>query len=195
LLAVTAVLATTFGAWMLTPVGEPGARGRAAIGGPFELVNGAGETVTAADFRGRYMLVYFGFTYCPDVCPTALLTLTRALERLERAAPEKAARIKPVFISVDPARDTPAALRAYVDHFHPRLTGLTGSPEQVAAAAEAYRVYYEKVPADGSAADYLIDHSAYTYLMGPEGRYLTHFEHGTEPRDMAAALERRVAAR
>jgi protein SCO1 len=162
------------------------AQDRAAIGGPFELVDQNGKTVTDADFRGRYMLIYFGYTYCPDICPTTLLRNTEALESLGG----KKDLIQPIMISVDPERDTPEHLKDYVQLFDPRLVALTGSPEQVAAAARAYRVYYAKAkePGADASADYLMDHSGFTYLMGPNGNFVAFFRHDMTPDAMAARL-------
>lgn len=164
--------------------------GEALVGGPFELVNGNGETVTDADFRGEYMLIYFGFTYCPDVCPLDLATMSDALDMLDE---NRAGNVQPLFISVDPERDTPEVVGQYVQHFHPRLMGLTGTPEQVAEAADAYRVYYRKAEVDG-ATDYLVDHSSIVYLMGPDGGFLTHFRHGATAEEMAEGIRRHIEA-
>jgi|APTNR8051073442_1049403.scaffolds.fasta_scaffold01241_2 protein SCO1/2 len=159
---------------------------RVAIGGPFELVDQDGNTVTDADFRGRYMLIYFGYTYCPDICPTSLLRNIEALDSLG----SKKDLIQPILISVDPERDTPALLKDYAELFDPRLIALTGSPEQVAEAARAYRVYYAKAEEPGADAgsDYLMDHSGFTYLMGPDGAFVAFFRHDTTPDAMAARL-------
>lgn len=167
--------------------------GRALVGGPFELVDQAGRTRTEADFRGRYMLVYFGYTFCPDICPTSLTIMTRALQALKDKDPGLAAKVVPVFVTVDPERDTVEALAAYAPHFHERLVALTGTAAQVAAAAKAYRVYYAKVE-DDSASDYLVDHSGFIYLMDPEGRYLTHFAHDATPDEILQALVRGAGA-
>jgi len=164
---------------------ESRARGAAEIGGPFTLVNGAGETVTEASFPGQYVLIYFGYTYCPDVCPTSLQAMTDALNQLEPAVLDK---VQPVFVSVDPERDTPVDVAEYASFFHPKLIGLTGSPEQVAAAAKAYRVYYARVDQPHSAAGYLLDHSAITYLTAPDGSLAAFFKHGTDPNEMADRL-------
>ncbi len=158
-----------------------------AVGGPFTLVDQDGRTRTEADFRGRSMLVYFGFTYCPDVCPTSLTTVAQALDLLG-ADGEK---IAPLFITVDPERDTPEQLKEYVRHFHARMTGLTGTKEQIAAVAKAYRVYFAKVRQQGAPEDeYTMDHTSITYLMGPDGKFVAHFSHGTEPEAMAARIRR-----
>lgn len=167
--------------WSMVTVAT-GGTGGAAIGGPFTLVDGDGRTVTDADYRGHPLLVYFGYTYCPDVCPTTLSTIAEALDLLGNRGKD----IIVLFITIDPERDKPAAMKAYAKAFHPQIVGLTGTPEQVAAAARAYRVYYAKVQPDPKdPEDYLMDHSAYTYLMGRDGKYLTHFPHGISPQDMA----------
>ena len=158
-----------------------------AVGGPFTLVDHDGRTRTDADFRGRAMLVYFGFTYCPDVCPTALTTVSQALELLGADAD----KVAPIFITVDPERDTPEQLKEYVRHFHPRMTGLTGTKEQIAAAAKSYRVYFAKARQQGAPEDeYTMDHTSIAYLMGPDGKFVAHFSHGTEPEAMAARIRR-----
>lgn len=159
--------------------------GQAQVGGPFELVDGDGRTVTDEDFRGEYMLVYFGYTYCPDVCPTELQNMTRAMDLLGDAAEE----VRPVFITVDPERDTPEVVGSYVENFHPRMVGLTGSPEQIDKAAKEYRVYYKKSES-GSASEYLMDHTSIVYLMGPDGDFLRHFGYGTSPEDMAEGVRK-----
>lgn len=162
---------------------------QAVIGGPFALQDGTGKTVTQADFAGKYMLIYFGYTYCPDVCPTSLQTMANALSQLP---PEKVAKVAPIFISVDPDRDTPQSVGQYVTHFYPTMVGLTGTPEQVAAVAKAYRVYYAKVvdknDPDSASKTYLMDHSAITYLMGPDGTFISHFSHDATPDQMAHKL-------
>ena len=125
-----------------------------------------GKTVTDADFRGRYMLVFFGFTHCPDICPAELQVIAQALDKLG----DKGKKVVPVFITLDPERDTPQAMAEYVKSFGPNFVGLTGSPEAIAAAAKAYRVAYAKVENKESAGDYSVDHSALVYLMDPEGK-------------------------
>jgi len=158
----------------------------AAIGGPFTLTDQNGKQVTDMDFRGKYMLIYFGYTFCPDVCPTSLTDISSALDLLG----DGAGKIVPVFISVDPARDTPPHLKEYATYFHPRLVALTGTPAQVAAVAKAYRVYFAKAKQEGSddPDDYLMDHSSVTYLMGPDGVFKAHFSHGTDPETMATRI-------
>ncbi|HYN40043.1 MAG TPA: SCO family protein [Rhodospirillales bacterium] len=161
-----------------------GREGADAIGGPFTLVDQDGKTVTDADFRGRWMLVYFGFTFCPDICPTSLARNGDALDLLG----PQADKITPVLISVDPERDTPAKMKDYVHFFHPRTVGLTGSPEQIAAVTREYRVFYMKSP--GNTPDtYQVDHSSLTYLVGPDGRFVQFFRHETSAQEMADKLK------
>ncbi len=159
--------------------------GVALVGGPFSLVNQDGRRVTEKDFLGRYMLVFFGYTYCPDVCPTELQVMSAALDQM---GPE-ADRIQPVFVSIDPARDTPEVLKAYVGNFNPRLIGLTGTPEEVATIAKAYRAYYAKAGNAGAATDYLMDHSSIIYLMGPDGRFVKHMPYTTDAAKLATELK------
>ncbi len=157
--------------------------GRPLVGGPFTLIDQAGRRVTDQDLRGRWALIYFGYTFCPDACPLGLQNMTQALDLLG----DKAQQIRPVLITVDPARDTVAALAEYAKSFHPDLLALTGSEAEIATAAKAYRVFYKKVES-AQHTDYLMDHSSIIYLMDPQGRYATHFTHQTSPQDMAREL-------
>ena len=163
--------------------------GGVTMGGPFTLVNTAGETVTEASFRGRWMVVYFGYTVCPDVCPTELQTISAALDRLGPLA----ARVVPVFITIDPERDTVAALAEYTKLFDERLVGLTGSKEQIAAAAKSYRVYYARAKAKDN-SDYLMDHSSFIYLVGPDGGFRALFRHGIAVQELADGMKGRIEA-
>jgi protein SCO1/2 len=190
-LPAAAAASIWFGLQMAPQAG--GDRGGTNIGGPFTLVNTDGETTRSADFDGQYRLIYFGYTYCPDICPTTLVDMTRGLEQLANTAPAKAKRIKPIFISVDPERDDVEAVNAYIENFHPRFAGLTGSPEQVKKAANAFHVYYEKVKKDRPAGEYLVNHSSYIYLLGPNGRYIDHFKHTTKADKLTDALATKVA--
>jgi protein SCO1/2 len=158
--------------------------GTALIGGPFSLVGTDGKPVTDRDFRGRYMLIFFGFTHCPDICPAELQVIAQALDQLG----DKAKKVVPIFITLDPERDTPEAMANYVKSFGGNFVGLTGSPEAIAAAAKAYRVAYSKVENKDSPGDYSVDHSALVYLMDPEGRYVTHFSYGLSAEQMAEKL-------
>ncbi len=160
--------------------------GTALIGGPFSLVDTEGKRVTDENFRGRYMLVFFGFTHCPDICPAELQVMAQALDQLG----DKADKIVPVFITLDPERDDPKTMGEYVKSFGPNFVGLTGSPEAIAAAAKAYRVAYTKVENKSSLENYSVDHSALVYLMDPEGRYVAHFPYGTGAQEMAEKLDR-----
>jgi protein SCO1/2 len=162
---------------------------REPIGGPFALTDQNGRPRTDADFRGRLMLVYFGFTYCPDVCPTDLQQMGLALDRLGPAGE----MVQPVFITLDPERDTAQHLKDYMPLFHPRFVGLTGDAAAIAAAARAYRVYFEKV-ARADAADYTVDHSAFIYLVGRNGEYLGFFPPGTSAERLADAIRPSLAA-
>ncbi len=195
------VLLIGFGFWMYQQLGsgdlmsgafQESDQARVDIGGPFELVDHTGRTVTEADFAGGYSLMYFGFTYCPDFCPAGLQTISAALDLLEEQAPDVAKEVTPIFVSVDPERDTVEAMADYVTHFHPRMVGLTGTPEQVAEAAKNYRVYYQKVESE-TATYYLVDHSTYLYLIGPDGYYVTHFSHSTDPAEIAERVKAQVA--
>jgi len=158
--------------------------GRALVGGPFTLVDHTGKTVTEKDFRGRFMLIYFGFTNCPDVCPSGLQVMSAALDKVGA----KAAEVTPILITVDRERDTPEQLASYVPSFHPRLVGLTGSSEQIAAALKAYRVYAKRVDDPKSAAGFTFDHTSLIYLMDREGAYVAHFTHATSVDRIAERL-------
>ena len=140
---------------------------RAAISGRFSLVDHTGKSVSDADFRGEWLLVFFGYTHCPDVCPTTLGTIAAVMDELG----EQAANVRPLFITVDPERDTPEVMADYASAFHPKMVGLTGSVEQVRSAAKGYRVYFAKAGQDEFPGDYLMDHSAFVYLMNPQGKF------------------------
>jgi cytochrome oxidase Cu insertion factor (SCO1/SenC/PrrC family) len=162
---------------------------REPVGGPFELTDHTGKLRTERDFRGKLMLVYFGFTYCPDVCPTDLQAIGLALDKLGTAADS----VQPLFITVDPERDTPQHLAEYVPMFHPRLIGLTGSAEAIRKAADAYKVYYAKVdPPKGDGGYYTVDHTAFIYLMDREGNYLGFFPPGTSADRMVEIIRPRL---
>ncbi len=179
------------GVWIAVLLGAAGWIGwdawqgkQPGIGGPFSLVDQNGKTVTADSLKGKPTLIYFGFTYCPDVCPTSLLLMETAIEKLGLDAAKK---VNLVFITVDPERDTPELMKGYVTNFGPTFVGLTGSPEQIAQGARAYRVYYQKVPGkDG--APYLMDHSSIVYLLDRNGRFVTHFTHEAKAETIATAV-------
>jgi len=160
--------------------------GQPAIGGPFSLVDQNGRTVTNETFKGKPTLIYFGYTFCPDVCPTSLLLMENAIETL---GPDAAKKVNLVFITVDPGRDTTELMKGYVENFGPTFIGLTGTPEQIAQVTRAYRVYYQKVPGkDGG--PYLMDHSSIVYLLDRNGRFVTHFTHEAKAETIAAAVQR-----
>jgi len=170
-----------------TPRGAAGTLLASAIGGPFRLVDQDGKTVTDADLKGKWSLVYFGYTHCPDACPTALNDIAIALDELG----SKRSAVRPVFITVDPERDTPEVLKAYVTAFDAPILALTGTPEEVAQAAKGYRVYYAKHPEAGG--DYSMDHSSVIYVMDPEGRFTASFTHQSAPEEIAERLKKLLA--
>jgi protein SCO1/2 len=160
---------------------------REPIGGPFQLTDQSGNVRSERDFRGRLMLVYFGFTYCPDICPTDLQAIGLAMDKLGAGAD-----VQPLFITLDPERDTREHLAEYVPLFHPRLIGLTGSAEAVQNAADAYRVYYKRVDFD-KADDYTVDHSAFIYLMDRDGKYLGFFPPGASAEKIVEMIRPHLA--
>jgi protein SCO1 len=158
--------------------------GASAIGGPFTLTDQDGRTVTDQDLRGHPFLVFFGFTHCPDVCPTALFEISEVLGKL---GPD-AQKVSALFVTIDPERDTPAAMKDYLSSFNPRLVGLTGDAAAIAAVAKEYRVYVKKVPLDGG--DYTMDHTALVYLMDKNGKFVAPFNLKRTSEDAAADLRR-----
>jgi protein SCO1 len=159
-------------------------RGGSLIGGPFTLEDGNGKPVSDTDFHGKYLLVYFGYTFCPDVCPTTLNEVADALDHLGA----KADKLQPVFITIDPKRDTPAVVKQYAVAFSPRLLGLTGTPDQVAHVAKEYRVYYAEHRTGPGPNDYSMDHSSILYLMGPDGRFIAPIRADESGAEMAAEI-------
>jgi len=187
LIAFVAALVLIMGGLAYRQLGVPSDETMQApisIGGPFTLVDAHGANRRDSDFRGRLMLVYFGYTYCPDVCPTTLTMMSDTLARLGAGA----SQIVPIFITIDPARDTPAQMKEYMESFDPRFVALTGSPAQIASAATAYRVYYRRVSGDDG--QYTMDHSSVIYLMARDGRYLGHFDSTVTADDLARALRK-----
>jgi cytochrome oxidase Cu insertion factor (SCO1/SenC/PrrC family) len=161
--------------------------GRVPVGGPFELTDQTGHRRTDADFRGKLVVLYFGYTYCPDVCPTELQSISLALDKLGAAADA----VQPLFITVDPERDTPARLADFVSSFHPRLIGLTGSLADIKKTAIAYRTFFAK---NGTATpgDYSVDHTGFIYLVGKDGHYLGFLPPGASPDEIADAIRIRL---
>lgn len=187
--AVAAAFATGLGGWFIAertgPAPEPVAdMGATEIGGPFRLIDQDGRAVTERDLLGRPTAMFFGFTYCPDVCPTTLGELTRSLAQL---GPD-ADRLHIVFVSVDPERDTPEQLKSYLSSFDRRIRGLTGTPKAVAAMTEAYKVYATRTPLEGGG--YTIDHSSMVYLFDAKGRFVEPIGYGEPPPRMTDALRR-----
>lgn len=162
--------------------------GSALIKADFELQTANGKTVRSADLAGSYLLVYFGFTHCPDVCPTTLLLMNNAIRDMGKAS----AKVKPVFITLDPERDSPDKTAAYVSHFGEGILGLSGSTAQIKHAAESFKVYYSKVEMEGSALEYVIDHSSFIYLMSPKGEYVAHFASNIAEQELKKELQRYV---
>jgi len=163
----------------------------ATMGGHFTLTDQNGRRVSDSAFAGTYRLVYFGFTFCPDVCPTDMATIGSGLRRFEASDPARAARVQPIFISVDPARDTPAVLRRFVASFHPRFIGLTGSEAEIAAVARAFGIFHERA-APEPGGGYNVNHSRMAVLYGPEGEPIAVVPHDQGPAGVAAELERWV---
>lgn len=164
---------------------EATATGAALIGGPFELTDQDGRRVSDKQFRGKLMLVYFGYTFCPDICPTTMLDVSQAMEHLGKDADQ----VQPVFITVDPERDTPAELKKFLANFDPRAVALTGTTAEIQAAAKAYRIYYARAKGS-SERDYLMDHMSIVYLMDRQGKYLTHFTMKDRGEQIAAAVKK-----
>lgn len=163
----------------------------AAIGGPFSLIDQHGKTVTDRSFVGRYRIMYFGYTFCPDVCPTDVQTIAAGLRQFESEAPARGAKVVPIFVTVDPERDTPKVVGEFVSAFHPRMVGLTGSPQAIAAVAKAYAVYAAKgdrTPGGG----YLVNHSRQAYLMDIDGKPIALLPQDQGPKAVAAELQRWV---
>jgi len=158
--------------------------GPSAIGGPFKLTDQNGKPITDADFKGRPFLVFFGYTHCPDVCPTTLFEVSEMMRALGPDADRTAA----LFVTIDPERDTPAALKDYLSSFDPHVRGATGDSQAIDAAEKAYRVYAKKVPADNG--EYSMDHTALVYLMDKQGRFVAPFKLNRKPEDAAAELRK-----
>lgn len=168
------------------PGGQVAATGKALIGGAFELTDSSGKRVTEKDFLGKPLLVYFGFTNCPDMCPAGLQIIGAALDKLGADA----SKLSAVFISLDPERDTPQVMGEYVKSFHPTIMGLTGSPADIANVAKVYRVYYAKTEPDPATGRYSIDHSGFMYLMGTNGQFAQHFPHTVSVEKLAEGLRK-----
>jgi protein SCO1 len=163
----------------------------ASMGGPFTLTDQEGHRVSDRDFAGKYRLIYFGYTFCPDVCPVDMQVIGAGLRRFEAEDATRAARVQPIFISVDPGRDTPAVLRQFVAAFHPRMIGLTGSEAEIAQVAREYRIYYAR--GEGSpGGGYMVNHTRMAVLYGPEGQPMAIIPTDQGPEGVAAELGRWV---
>jgi protein SCO1/2 len=189
LLVLSLLLGLALGA-CASQVEEPPLKG-ARLGGPFALTDQDGRKVSERDFAGRYRIVYFGFASCPDICPTDLAVVGQALRSFEKESPDRAARVAPIFITVDPERDRPAEIKEYVSAFHPRLVGLTGTPEEIAAVARAHGVYYAKGrPSPGGGYD--VNHGRFVTLFGPAGEPIAFLPYDKGAAAVAADLGRWV---
>lgn len=177
LLGLSVTLAAALG-WQRFAAPPPPAGNLAGstLGGPFVLIDQDGRTVRDSDFAGRWRLIYFGYAFCPDVCPTDLALVGRGLKAFEASNGIRAAKVAPIFITIDPARDTPAVLKPFVAAFHPRLVGLTGTPAQIAPVTKAFGVYAKRMDTSDP-ENYLMDHSAMVYLFGPDGRAIAFLPH------------------
>jgi protein SCO1/2 len=160
--------------------------GQADVGGPFQLTNQSGKRLSDKDFRGRYMLIYFGYSFCPDVCPTTLAVMAQALEKVGA----QSSRVTPILITIDPERDTPKVLEDYVKAFGPSFVGLTGSVDEIKAVEKKYRVYAVKKPLEGG--NYGMDHSSVIYLMGPDGKLVSFYDEAISPDDLAKELKQKI---
>ncbi|MGB0935345.1 MAG: SCO family protein [Alphaproteobacteria bacterium] len=158
--------------------------GTPSIGGKFTLVDQNGNTRHDSDFRGQFMLVYFGYSYCPDICPTGLSNMTQAMNLIGG----KSRFVQPIFITIDPSRDTVEQMELYMQNFHPKMIALTGTDEQVQKAVKAYRVYAAKSEIDSGTTEYLMDHSSIVYLMDRQGHMVAHFNHETDPKKIADGI-------
>jgi protein SCO1/2 len=172
---------------MVPGLGRSVITGQADIGGPFQLIDQTGKTVRDSDFHGRYMLIYFGYSFCPDVCPTTLGVMAQALEKI---GPDRARHVVPIFITIDPARDTPKVLSDYMKAFGLEFIGLTGSDAAIKDAEKKYRVYAVKKPLEKGA--YGMDHSSVLYLMGPDGKLVSFYDEAISPDDLAKELREKI---
>jgi protein SCO1/2 len=163
----------------------------ASIGGPFTLVNQDGKTVSDEDFAGRYRVMYFGYTFCPDVCPTDVAKLGQAMAQLDKSDPAVSAKVVPIFVTIDPERDTPAVVKQFVSNFHPRMVGLTGSPAAIKQTADEFRIFYKKLPAEKDGR-YYMDHMRIAYLIGPRGEPIAPLTNDMTVPEIAAEIKRWV---
>ena len=170
---------------------EPAPLAGASMGGPFTLTDQNGHRLSDRDLAGKYRLIYFGYTFCPDVCPIDMQVIGAGLRQFEAQDPAHAALVQPIFISVDPERDTPAVLRQFVAAFHPRMIGLTGTPAEIAQVAREYRIFYQRGEASAGGG-YMVNHTRMAVLYGPDGQPIAMIPHDQGPDGVAAELARRV---
>lgn len=171
------------------PAAQPPLEG-ARIGGAFTLTNQNGQRISNSAFAGKYRIMYFGYTFCPDVCPVDVQNLAAGLKLLEKSDPALARKVVPIFVTIDPERDTPAVLKQFVGAFHPRMVGLTGSPEEIAKVAKEFAIFYQR--GKGTPDGYLMDHSRQAYLMSPEGKPLALLPQDGTPQAVADEIKRWV---
>lgn len=174
--------------WMPEMPERPLPKAAIAAGGDFTLESASGP-VSLKDYRGKLVLVYFGYTFCPDICPTSLASTAEGLKQLK---PEEAARVAMIFISVDPERDTPPRLKEYAEFFHPSLVGVTGTPENLAEIAKRYGVFYARQKVETAGGGYVVDHSADTYVVGPDGQLVGKIAHATPPDRVVAEIRKHL---
>lgn len=174
--------------WMPEMPERPLPKASIAAGGDFTLESASGP-VSLKDYRGKLVLVYFGYTFCPDICPTSLASTAEGLKQLK---PEEAARVAMIFISVDPERDTPPRLKEYAEFFHPSLVGVTGTPENLAEIAKRYGVFYARQKVETAGGGYVVDHSADTYVVGPNGQLVGKIAHATPPDRVVAEIRKHL---
>jgi protein SCO1/2 len=174
--------------WMPEMPERPLPKASIAAGGDFTLESASGP-VSLKDYRGKLVLVYFGYTFCPDICPTSLASTAEGLKQLK---PEEAARVAMIFISVDPERDTPPRLKEYAEFFHPSLVGVTGTPENLAEIAKRYGVFYARQKVETAGGGYVVDHSADTYVVGPDGQLVGKIAHATPPDRVVAEIRKHL---
>lgn len=169
-------------------ISEKKGHGKAAIGGDFDLITSKGEVFTQENLKGKWSLLYFGYTFCPDICPMALENISKAINKMP---PPYGSKFQPVFVSVDPERDTPKNLAGFIKNFHPSWVAVSGTKEQVRTVKKAYKVYTALVEDENKNTPYyMIDHSSLVYIMNPEGEYVGHFTHETPPDDIVSMLKK-----
>ncbi|EIG62834.1 SCO family protein [Bradyrhizobium sp. WSM1253] len=187
--AAVGALATAGALLVAPPPPKSITTGTASIGGPFTLVSTDGKSVSDQTYRGKWLLIFFGYTFCPDACPTALTNITAALEKL---GPD-ASKLQPLFVTVDPQRDTPQVMAEYLKSFDARITGLSGTQAQIDSVLKEYRIYVERPKSEAEDGNYLVSHSAYVYLMNPQGRFVDVAQGSESGEEIAAWVRKKMA--